>query len=420
MDAEYLPRNVKIDWLKFQVVTYDSLFLRKLRQIIDLPFQKQQLSSVKDARETNVLAANKIWHESWEFQGSLLCVKYPPTGIDEPLKFLIDLNGSTLDALSFDKVSNLLYFAQLDTSFTANRIDIALDFPLQNPRLFAHHWESLIEDGLLYGYKKVRRISNVGSNDGNTVYIGSRESTRCLRIYCKPFSNGEEFDRLEGEFKRARALWIMRELAEIPVNEYPKFLNGVVCGQITFTTNHPNILFFAKYKRGSINVPNPTLHLDIEKSIKFFEKHAPTLAMIYEFMGAEQFDKFIQNNLQVGRRKMGVRHRAILSNAKALGFSFGVGLASFVLISAQTPVAIAGGLTCPAPVPLGFELKQKFPVDIVNPTPSEQAYLDNVGDGCFQINSGLNFDKICLPGMIVNALRPFIIMGLGLRFIFSD
>jgi protein-S-isoprenylcysteine O-methyltransferase Ste14 len=73
------------------------------------------------------------------------------------------------------------------------------------------------------------------------------------------------------------------------------------------------------------------LHLDIEKSIKFFEKHAPTLAMIYEFMGAEEFDKFIQNNLQVGKRKMGARHRAILSNAKALGFTFGVGVASFLL-----------------------------------------------------------------------------------------
>ncbi len=141
--------------------------------------------------------------------------------------------------------------------------------------------------------------------------------------------------------------------------------------------------------------------------------------MIHEFMGAEQFDKFIETNLQVGKRKMGARHRAILSNAKFLGFSLGVGLASFLLIFGQAPV-IAGGLTCPAPVPLGFELKQKFPIDIVNPTPSEQAYLNNIGDGCFQINSGLNFDKICLPGMIVNALRPFIIMGLGLRFIFSD
>jgi hypothetical protein len=419
MDVETLPRNIKIDWLRFQVVTYDALFFRKIREIIGLPFEKKQVSSLQDARETNVMAANKVWHESWEFQGSLLCVKYPPTGIDDPFTFLVDLNGSTLDGLDFDRVSNLLYLSQLDTSFTAHRIDIALDFPVQTRRLFAYPWESLVEDGLLFGYKKVRRISNVGSDDGNTVYIGSRESSRCLRIYCKLFSDGREFDRLEAEFKRERALWIMKELAQIPVKEYPRFLNGVVCGQVSFTTNHPSVLFFSKYKYGSINVPNPTLHLDIEKSIKFFEKHAPTLAMIYEFMGAEQFDKFIQSNLQAGKRKMGVRHRAILSNAKALGFTFGVGLASFVLIAAQTP-AIAGGLTCPAPVPLGFELKQKFPVDIVNPTPTEQAYLDNIGDGCFQINSGLNFDKICLPGMIVNALRPFIIMGLGLRFIFSD
>jgi hypothetical protein len=419
MEAQTLTRNVKIDWLRFQVVTYDALFFTKVKEIIGLPFEKKQVSSLQDARESNVIAANKVWHESWEFQGSLLCIKYPPTGIDEPFTFLVDLNGSTLDALDFERVSNLMYLSQLDTTFTANRIDIALDFPIQPRRLFAHPWESLVEDGLLFGYKKVRRISNVGSDDGNTVYIGSRESSRCLRIYCKAFPDGGEFDRLEAEFKRERALWIMKELAQIPVKEYPRFLNGVVCGQVTFTSNHSSVLFFTKYKYGSINVPNPSLHLDIEKSIKFFEKHAPTLAMIYEFMGSEQFDKFIQNNLQVGKRKMGVRHKAILSNARALGFTFTVGAASFILFAVQAP-AIAGGLSCPAPVPLGFELKQKFPVDIVNPTPSEQAYLDNVGDGCFQINSGLNFDKICLPGMIVNALRPFIIMGLGLRFIFSD
>jgi len=419
MDVDILPRNIKIDWLRFQVVTYDSLFFRKIRDILGLPFQKQKIASLQDARETNVMAANKVWHESWEFQGSLLCIKYPPTGIDEPFKFLVDLNGSTLDALSFDKISNLLYFAHLDTTFIANRIDIALDFPIQSPRLFAHPWELLIEDGLLYGYKKVRRISNVGSDDGNTIYIGSRESTRCLRIYCKRFSNGDEFDRCEGEFKGDRASWIMKKLAQISLKEYPKFLNGVICGQFSFTRNHPSIVFFNKYRYGPINVPTPALHLDIEKSIKFFEKHAPTLAMIYEFMGAEQFDKFIATNLQVGKRKMGARHRAILSNAKVLGVTFGVGRVSFLLISGPAP-AIASGLSCPAPVPVSFELKQKFPIDIINPTPSEQAYLNNIGDGCFQINSGLNFDKICLPGMIVNALRPFVIMGLGLRFIFSD
>jgi hypothetical protein len=417
MDCDYLPRNIKIDWLRFQVVTYNTNFFRQIRDILGLPFEKKQ-ASLQDVRETNVMALYKVWHEVWDFQGSWLGIKYPPTGKDEPFQFFVNLNGSTLDALNFEKISSLLYFAHLDTTFTANRIDIALDFSIQSPRLFAHNWESLIEDGLLYGSRKIRRISNCGSNDGNTVYIGSRESTRFLRIYCKRIGD-DEYDRLECEFKGERANWIMKQLAQISVKEYPEFLNGAVCSQISFTRKHKNVAFFTKYKYGAVNIPTPTLRLDIEKSIRFFEKHAPTLAMIHQFMGPQEFDKFIQSNLAAGKRKMNSRHRAILSNAKFLGFGFGVGLATFLLFLGQSP-AIASGLTCPAPVPLSFELKQKFPIDIVNPTPSEQAYLNNIGDGCFQINSGLNFDKICLPGMIVNALRPFIIMGLGLRFIFSD
>ncbi len=144
--------------------------------------------SLQDARETNVMALNKAWHEVWDFQRSWLGIKYPPTGKDEPFRFFVDLNGATLDALNFEKISSLLYFAHLDTTFTANRIDIALDFYVQTPRLFAHDWEYFIEDALLYGYKKIRPITNSGSSDGNTVYIGSREPTRFLRIYdnCRP------------------------------------------------------------------------------------------------------------------------------------------------------------------------------------------------------------------------------------------
>lgn len=413
MNAEILPRNIKIDWLRFQVVTYDSLFFRKIRDILGLPFEKKQ-ASLQDVRETNVMALHKVWHEVWDFQGSLLGIKYPPTGTDEPFKYFVDLNGSTIDALNFSKISSLLYFSQLDTTFIANRIDIALDFPLQSPRLFAHNWESFIEDGLLYGYKTIKRISNLGRNAGNIVYLGSRESTRFVRIYDKCI-NDIDYDRLEIEFKRERALGIMQRLAQISVDEFPKFLNGVVCYQISFVRQHKNVEFFKKYRYGVVNVPVPTLHLDIEKSIRFFEKHAPTFAMLQEFMGVDEFDKFVRINLAAGKLRMNYRHRTILSNAKF----FGVGMTIFLMIVAQAP-AIASGLSCPAPVPLSFELKQKFPIDIVNPTPSEQAYLNNIGDGCFQINSGLNFDKICLPGMIVNALRPFIIMGLGLRFIFSD
>jgi hypothetical protein len=57
-----LPRNVKIDWLRFQVEFYRVNFFRELRNMIGLPFQKKQVSW-QDARETNIMALNKVWHE---------------------------------------------------------------------------------------------------------------------------------------------------------------------------------------------------------------------------------------------------------------------------------------------------------------------------------------------------------------------
>lgn len=76
MECDYLPRNIKIDWLRFQVVTYNTNFFRQIRDILGLTFEKKQ-ASLQDVRETNVMALNKVWHEVWDFQGSWLGIKYP-------------------------------------------------------------------------------------------------------------------------------------------------------------------------------------------------------------------------------------------------------------------------------------------------------------------------------------------------------
>ncbi|MEG5008509.1 replication initiation factor domain-containing protein [Microcoleus sp. B5-C4] len=412
---EYLSRNIRIDWLRFQVSSYHPSMLRQIQRILGLPFERKQ-QQFQDVRDTNVFALNKIWHEVHEFQGSLIGTRYPAAGTHEPYKHFVDLNGSTLAGVTFDKVAALLASCQLEEEFIGNRIDIALDFPVQAPRLSRRYWELFLADNLLVGYRAVKRISNSGNNrPGTTVYLGSRESERFVRIYDKNI-DGIDYDRLEIEFKRTRAEWIMQEMVACPVEELPKFLNGVVCGQINFSRQREDIEFFKDYKYGPISVPSPSLHLDIERSIAFIEKHCATLAMVEEFMGSERFDKFMRSMLAAGKLRMKPRHRSILQNAKFLG----VTALGVFLILVQTPGAIAGGLSCPAPVPLSFQMSQKFPIDIVQPTPAEQAYFDNIGDGCFQINAGLEFERICLPGMIVNALKPFVIMGLGIKFIFSD
>ncbi|MCC3575247.1 MAG: replication initiation factor domain-containing protein [Microcoleus sp. PH2017_40_RAT_O_B] len=419
MEQEYLPRNIKIDWLRFQFETSAIGRIQMLLSIIKLPFEKKQ-QQMPDVRDTNVLALNKIWHEVYEFQGSLMGVYYAPSsGTDVFHRYFVDLNGSALDSMSLEMVHALLLYVQFEHRFTANRIDIALDFPLQSPRLSMRYWEGFIEDGLLVGYRAVRRVMSRGGNrPGTTVYLGSRQSDRFVRIYDKNI-DGVECDRLEVEFKRSRALWVMQQIANSSPADLLSLLNGVVCGQINFARSRSDVDFFKSYKYGPVSVPAPQLHLDIERSIAFVQRHSATFAMLEEFMGSLKYDEFMRSVLAVGKLRMKPRHRSIIANAKFLG----VTVAGVFFILLQTSGAIASGLVCPAtpaPVSLGSQMVQKFPIDIAMPNATEQAYLNAVGDGCFQVNSGLNFDRICLPGMIVNALRPFVIMGLGIKFIFGD
>jgi DNA relaxase NicK len=73
-------------------------------------------------------------------------------------------------------------------------------------------WESFVADGLLFGYRTVRRVMSSGSRrDGNTVYLGCRESDKFMRIYDKTI-DGFDFDRLEIELKRNPAKSVMYDL----------------------------------------------------------------------------------------------------------------------------------------------------------------------------------------------------------------
>jgi len=411
---DYLFRLVRIDWLRFQFESYSPWFCSEIQQLINLPFEKLPVNS--DDKNTCFRALNKVWDNIFEFQSSQIGIKNPAVEGDA-YKYFVDLNGRTLAGLEANVVVNLLRYCQKELGFIGNRIDVALDFPVSSPPLCYHPWESFVSDNLLRDYRSVKRISNIGNRDASTVYLGSRESERFIRIYQKRMGE-ETFDRLEVEFKRGMAEWVMQELTELySVAVILKFLNRVAIKQIDFVSDSRTHFFEAYRCDSPIYVPPTKQHLDIERSIEFVKRHSATFAMIREYMGVSQFDAFMVNLLVTGKNRMKFRHHSILKNAKFLSSTVAFFLLFFVSFSSTV---LASNLVCPAPVPLSLQVSQKFPIDIVNPTPAEQAYFDNIGDGCFEINSGLNFDRICLPGMIVNALRPFVIMGLGLRFIFSD
>jgi hypothetical protein len=411
--ADCLPRFPRIDWLRFQVESSSPWLCLQIQQLINLPFEA--LPSNSNDKNAPFRALNRTWDNIFEFQSSQIGIKKPVLE-GNPYRYFVDLNGKTLAGLAPNAVVDLLAYCQKEINFIGNRIDIALDFFVASHPLCYRPWELLVNHNLIRGFRSVKRVSNTGHRPGSTVYLGSRESEKFVRIYQKRIGE-ESFDRLEVEFKRGISQLIMEDLSELNnVGAIIKFLNGVAIKQMEFVPDSRTD-FFKIYQFGAIYVPPTKQHLDIERSIAFIERQSATFAMIREYMGVPEFDKFFSSLLVTGKNKMKFRHYSMLKNAKLLGSTAALFLLFFASLSSSV---LASNLTCPAPVPLSFQVSQKFPIDIVNPTASEQAYFNNIGDGCFEINSGLNFDRICLPGMIVNALRPFVIMGLGLRFIFSD
>lgn len=71
---EYLPRNLRIDWLRFQCSSYINM-VRTITRILGLPFEKYTQTYLHDTRETNVLAFNKVWHHVYEFPNFLVAVR---------------------------------------------------------------------------------------------------------------------------------------------------------------------------------------------------------------------------------------------------------------------------------------------------------------------------------------------------------
>jgi hypothetical protein len=94
---KYLPRNIRIDWLRFQVSSHIDM-VRTITKVLGLPFEKYSQAHLHDIRETNVLVLNKVWHRVYEFQNSFVAVREPDSGpsTDRIYHHLVNLNGAKL------------------------------------------------------------------------------------------------------------------------------------------------------------------------------------------------------------------------------------------------------------------------------------------------------------------------------------
>lgn len=160
--------------------------------------------------------------------------------------FTVELSSTAIQKLAIMHVLRVLDGLLKKYRVNINRLDLAVDTQSFRVRDFWNYLEDAYDGFLTDGRKAVletrfhkeniRRITNL-TGDGDTVYVGSRESTAMLRVYRKTvlddgmFQN-EPFTRVELELKDTRALAsIYKLLMTAPKDwhyHFVELLNGML------------------------------------------------------------------------------------------------------------------------------------------------------------------------------------------------
>lgn len=197
-----------------------------------------------------------------------------------------------------DTLSSLLIHMRKDWKGTATRIDIAHDTP-------CIHIDTVIEavenGELVTPAKKVTLMKSMRGEPGATVYIGSPNSDRRVRIYDKAAEqglDGEVWTRFETQYRKKYADQVVDYILNTNVS-----MESLACTSYDFrevgntrTNNRPRSLWFASLLADLENIVfviNKALKTVEEVAEWFDSMMGATFAFVYEGMGTEWFvDRF--------------------------------------------------------------------------------------------------------------------------------
>lgn len=147
-------------------------------------------------------------------------------------------SGSTLNELAERGcVPFQLIKAYLAVGGKTTRLDLAVD--CFNTGLSLDEMERLIKAGEIdASSRKFNRVNGIGSTPGHTIYVGSRQSEQCARLYDKGAETGKGGDwiRLETELKGERAQYAANMIAREGAKKAADLAVSVLRGLIDFPT----------------------------------------------------------------------------------------------------------------------------------------------------------------------------------------
>lgn len=145
-------------------------------------------------------------------------------------------SGSTLNELSERGcVPYQLIKAYIGAGGKATRLDLAVD--CWDTGLSLDKIEALIKAGEFdASSRKFSRVNGIGDTPGHTIYVGSRQSEQCARLYDKAAETGKGGDwiRLETELKGERAQFAAAMIAREGARKTSDLAVSVLRGLIDF------------------------------------------------------------------------------------------------------------------------------------------------------------------------------------------
>jgi Replication initiation factor len=262
----------------------------------------------------------------------------------------------SIPAKSIRRIHQMLFWMECkrlnSIGLLPTRFDVALDD--FEKRLEPETLLAAIAEGDHYHFRNAKFISQVGSKQGFTLYMGSRQSVKMVRYYDKDAESKGEINsyRLEVEAKDeyAASLWsIMLMPHEWDEDHYRELLLECVIGAIDFRdrtadsnqSRCPRLCWWQCFiddcsSSGGLRLPRPAQKSSVSKTVTWVRRQVETsLAMLRDIMGSAGFRDFVTDCVESGRRRYSRQHEAVLHL-----FRNGCDALDFAALSAPPSVAI--------------------------------------------------------------------------------
>ena len=223
--------------------------------------------------------------------------------------------GQACDTLDTEEIRGIVYRLNKNYQTNVTRVDVAFDYVPFSP----HDFYTALCDGNVRSLAKresirfessPRQPQKSGEKIGcSTTYLGSRSSTRSLRVY-----DQRGYTRFEVEYRRDRANEVIKQVFPNFVERWPDLMVSHLLDFVDLRENGEGerLGFWESFvqgkKRAGLKISDAR-EADLNKTLSWIGRQvSPGLSVISDVYGEEKIDQIIK----IGRKKRGKRYDSIV------------------------------------------------------------------------------------------------------------